>query len=412
MDILLLIPIFVITVGAYMLFRLRFFIFRPKALFQDVRGLLKKSGAFKNLCLALSGTLGVGNIVGVAVGLKIGGAGSVFWLMISAIPAAVIKYSESALAASGGGEGMMCVIESSFKKTGRGAARVYALFAVLLALLMGAGLQCASFSETFASLFGISDFFPLLIIFIPAALVMLFGASKIKDLTALSVSTASVVYVFSALYLIFLGRANLPSAIGSIFSCAFTSRAAVGGAGAALVTHALREGFCRGILSNEAGLGTSAMAHATDARYTSHEAGLIGVLEVIFDTAILCPLSALMLLTSGDGRIHDPIGYVLSAVSKGGDAVEYLFAVSIFCFAFSTVICWISYGSLAFSYLFGKRRGIFAFLFLLALPTGSLVGAGTLVLMIDYVMLPLAVICMLTLIKNSDRAVLLYRSKK
>lgn len=395
-----------------MLVRLRFFIFRPKTLFCEVRGLLGKNGAFKNLCLALSGTLGVGNIVGVAVGLKIGGAGSVFWLMLSAVPAAVIKYSESTLAASGGGKGMMCVIESSFNKMGRGAARVYAFFALLLSIFMGAGLQCASFTEIFGSLFGISEFFPLVIIFIPTVLVMFFGTAKIKNFTALSVSTASVVYVFSSLYLIFLGRSNLPSALADIFACAFTTRATVGGVGAALVTHALREGFCRGILSNEAGLGTSAMAHATDARYTPHEAGLIGVLEVIFDTAILCPLSALMLLTSGDARLHDPIAYVLSAIEKGGDAIEYLFAVSIFCFAFSTVICWISYGSLAFSYLFGKRGGVFAFLFLLALPVGTIMGASLLVSLIDYVMLPLAVICAVTLIKNSDRAVRLYRSKK
>ena len=412
MNVLFFLPILVTVVGVYMLFRLRFFFFRPVSFSRDIRSLIKKRGALKNLCLALSGTLGVGNIVGVAVGLKIGGAGSVFWLVLSAIPAAAIKYSESSVAVSlGKRTGMMGVIESSFSRGGAKMAKLYAFFAVLLAFVLGAGLQCASFTETLSSLFGAIPVVFVILLLIPAAYVVLAGADKIKSITAIFVSVASIVYVFTCIYLIFLGRDALPSALAAIFKGAFTPSGMLGGVGASFTAYAVKEGFCRGILSNEAGLGTSAMAHSSDVGYTPHEAGMVGVLEVVFDTAVLCPLSALMLLVSGDSTKLFPMDYVVSAVEKGGDALVFLFAVSVFSFAFSTVVCWISYGSLAFSYAFGERRKLFSFLFLISLPIGSLLGSALLVSATDYVMLPLAVLSMLAVIKNSETAEMLFRSR-
>ncbi len=405
-------PIAVIIVGMLLLLRLRFFIFKPSVIGKDVKHLLKKRGAFGNLCLALSGTLGVGNIVGVAVGLTVGGAGSVFWLVLSAIPASVIKYAESSLAVyEGEGEGMMSVIRTSFRHSGNQLSRIYAVFVLLLAFAMGAALQCASFSEVFSVIFDTPPIiFGLLLIF-PTLPILFFGASKIKNATALFVSTASIIYIIMSVILIFMGREGLPSALSLIIDGAFTASSVSGGLLGALCSLALREGFCRGILSNEAGLGTSAMAHSSNVGYTPHEAGLVGVLEVIFDTAVLCPLTALVLLTLGDPSEGSPVKYVLSAVSQGGAVFEFAFAAAVFCFAFSTVICWVSYGSCAYSYLHGTKKSAFRVLFIISLPLGALIGSAALVNLIDYIMLPIAVISMLTVMKNSDKVVGLYRRK-
>ncbi len=412
MELISLLPLLVIAAGTYFLIKLRFFMFNILKMRSDIASLLRKKGAFKNLFLALSGTLGVGNIVGVALGLKLGGAGSVFWLVLSAIPAAAIKYAESSLAASSETrEGMMSVIKDSFPLLGARMSRIYAFFVLLLALFMGAGLQCASFSEVFAHIFNTPPVFFGCLLVIPSALVLLFGRRKIKDITALFVSLASVLYITMALCLIILYRENLPSAVRLIFDGALSPRAVGGGVLGTFGNYALREGFCRGILSNEAGLGTSALAHSDTVEYTPHEAGLVGVLEVFFDTAVLCPLTALMLLTSANPESSGAIEYVFSAVKNGGAVFEYIFAVSVFCFAFSTVVCWIFYGRCAYNYLCGKSDGKFALIFLLSLPVGAFWGSAFLVFITDYIMLPLALFSMLALIKNSDKVAGLYRSR-
>ncbi len=412
MNVLFLIPVTVIAVGSYLLFRLGFFIFRPRRLVSDVRGLLRKRGALRNMMLALAGTLGVGNIVGVAVGLRIGGAGSVFWLVISAIPAAVIKYAESSLATADSAHfGMMSVIEASFPRTGARMASIYAFFVLLLSFTMGAALQCASFSEVFSVIFNTPAVVFGILLAVAALPILFFGASGIKKATTVFVTTAALVYIFAALYLIFLGRHELPSAVSAIINGAFDIDAVGGGALGALTSRALREGFCRGILSNEAGLGTSALAHSGEVGYTPHEAGLVGVIEVILDTAVLCPLTALVLLTLGDRSAHGATEYIFSAVRAGGAVCEYAFAASLFCFAFSTVICWIAYGSSAYSYLYGAGRVKFRIIFAASLIVGSLVGSSFVVFTVDYIMLPLAVISMLTVMKSSDRVASLYRSR-
>ncbi len=412
MELISLLPVLVIIVGAYFLFKLRFFLFKPRRMCKDFCALMKEKGAVKNLFLALSGTLGVGNIVGVAVGLKVGGAGSVFWLVLSAVPSAAIKYAESSLSvASDAKEGMMSVITESFPRSGKHLSRIYAFFVLLLALFMGGGLQCASFAEVFGHIFNTPPILFGILLVIPTALVIFFASEKIKDITAIFVSLASISYIFMALWLIFVFRENLPSAVSAIFDGAFTVNAVGGGLLGALSSRALKEGFCRGILSNEAGLGTSALAHTDGATYTPNEAGLVGVLEVFFDTAVLCPLTALVLLTAAEPSPMSPIEYVFSAVRKGGAVFEYTFAVAVFCFAFSTVVCWISYGKCAYTYFYGKEKRSFAPLFLAALPFGAILGSRALVFIVDYIMLPLAVLSMLAVMKNSDKVIGLYRSK-
>ena len=411
MDILFLIPILVITVGLYLAVRLRFFYLLPRRFFGELARLLSKRGALKNLSLALAGTLGVGNIVGVAVGIKVGGAGSVFWLALSAIPAAAIKYAESSLALDSCGRGVIDSVRSAFPRGGRILSPVYAACVLVLALFMGAGLQSAAFSSTLSSLIPISHLATGLALMILALPFVFFGVSRVKDATALFVSSATVVYVALAIGVIFISRDRLPSAVGEIVRGAFEPRAPIGGALGFLTNTALKEGFLRGILSNEAGLGTSSLAHAEGSEYTPHEAGLIGITEVFADTLVLCPLTALMLLSAGGPTAPDAASYVLSAIERGGAVSEYLFAASLFFFAFSTVISWSTYGRVACISLSRRLLTPFRVAFLASVVLGAVLGAEALVMAVDLSMLPLAVISLSTVIKSSDRVIALSESR-
>lgn len=404
MNIMLIIPVLVAVVGAYLCFKVGFFFLNPKRMLRDIAALLSRRGAVKNLSLALAGTLGVGNIVGVAVGIRIGGAGSVFWLMLSAIPAAAIKYAESSLALDSCGRGVIDSSKRAFPRIGRVLSPLYAVFVLALALAMGAGLQSASFASTFSALLPVSELTLGVALMLLALPFVLFGVSRVKDATALFVSAASLVYIALAGAVIFISRENVPSAVRAVFEGAFRNDAALGGFLGALSSRALKEGFLRGILSNEAGLGTSSLAHSEDSEYTPHEAGVVGVLEVFADTLVLCPLTALMLLAAGDTGEESAVGYVLSAVRVGGAVAEYLFAAALFFFAFSTVICWGTYGRTACLAFAPRLEWLFRAAFLAAVAVGAVLGAEALVGAVDVIMLPLAVISLLTVIKGSDRA--------
>ena len=147
MDFLLLLPILICGVGFFMLFKLRFFFFKhPLKIARSFGGALKRKNSFSALTLALSGTLGVGNIFGVALGIIVGGAGTLFWLLVSAFISAVIKFCEVALSAdmSSDGYGMIGVIEKTFGKRGGVFSAAYASLCLILSLVMGGMLQAGS----------------------------------------------------------------------------------------------------------------------------------------------------------------------------------------------------------------------------------------------------------------------------
>ena len=412
MNILLLIPILVCITGVYLLFKIKFFFLNPKRFSKEVGGLLGKEGAVGNLSLALAGTLGVGNVIGVSAGILVGGAGSVFWLIVSAIPAAAIKYAESSLARDSQGAGVITSSRAAFPRLGKILSPIYALFAVLLAFFMGAGLQSASLTSVISSLLPVSRITLGIALAVVTLPFIFFGAKIAKGAAALFVFAASAIYIFISLYLIILNRENLPSAVHAIFKGAFTGRGVLGGFLGTFTSLAFREGFLRGILSNEAGLGTSAFAHDESAGYTPHGAGVVGILEVYADTLVLCPLTALVLLTATDSDNLGAVDFVLSAISKGGAVFEYLFAVSLFFFAFCTVICWGCYGKVICGTSHPAFLKIFTVTFPVSVIFGALFGAEFFIVATDLVMLPLAVISLLTVIKSSDRVKTLSESDK
>lgn len=413
MSILDLLPILITVFGFYMLTKLRFFfLIHPLKTARKMLSLFRDKSSRASLFLALAGTLGVGNIVGVAYGISVGGVGSVFWILISSLFAAVIKYSESTLAADKkecGPGGMMYVVKSSFIKIGGALGSVYAVLCIFLSFSMGSALQSQSFVSSVKSS-KIPECVIALMFAIPIIFVIKGGAEKISTATSIVIPIATIVYVFMCLSVIFINAGELPAAIKKIFSEAFNFRSMTGGVSAFFGAKAIKEGYARGLLSNEAGAGTSAMAQSRS-NMPCAEVGLLGILEVFFDTTLLCTLTGLAVAVSGiDAGAYLGGIEIISAVFSNtlGNTSAAVLTVLIFAFAFSTVICWYYYGTECLQYLFGSRKSkTYTVLFVFFALSGFLISQDTLITVSDVILFLMSVITLFTLYKNSERIVTL-----
>lgn len=408
MNILSFLPIIIVSSGLFLLVKLRFFfIVHPIKTLTHLGRAVTKKDAFSSLCLSLAGTLGVGNIVGVAFGISVGGAGSVFWLFLSSVFSLIIKFSEVALSAdmklSSGG--MTEAIEKSFK-SGRTPATVYAALCLLLSLTMGASLQSRSAVESLAP-HG-NALVPSIIFSGLVALAVIGGARRIEKISAYLIPLATLIYIVLTLAVIIIYRERLPLVFKAIIKDALTPKSALGGIGAFTIISKMREGFSRGLLSNEAGAGTSAFAHARNDS-TPVSAGLVGMCEVIFDTVILCMLTALAVLLAvpSPENYSSGLDIVMTALKPLGTFSGPALSVCIFLFAFSTVICWYYYGLCSLSYLTKRGKRAFTCVFILAAFFGSLTPIAPLIVLSDYLLFFLSLISLSALIKNSDRLVYL-----
>ncbi len=411
MNVSLILPILIFGVGFYLLVRLRFFfMLHPIKTVRNIASSLKSADSRRALSLALAGTLGVGNIFGVAAGIIIGGAGSVFWLLLSAVFAMVIKYAETLLSfdnLSEGSSGMHMAMLSVFPKYGKAVSLIYAALCLSLAFVMGASMQSAAVIGVAENTLHMN---PVLAGIALAALVafsVVGGAKKIEKTTALFIPLTTFIYIIMSFLAIFLNISRLPMAISMIFSSAFSPLAAGGGILAFFSSAALKEGFARGILSNEAGCGTSSLAHTRAKERTPHEAGLFGMCEVFFDTVVLCMLTATVILVSVDNpsAYSAPMALVSAAFSASlGEWSELVLLFCVFSFAYSTVICWYYYGSECTRYLFGGRgRVLFLMLFVAFIVFGSRLESGVLLYLTDTVILFMSALTLFVLVKKSGR---------
>ena len=412
MKFLSLLPIAVTVSGLYLLFKLRFFfILNPKRTLKKAVSAVKGESAFSSLCLALAGTLGIGNIVGVAVGISVGGAGSVFWLFVSSLFAMIIKFSEATLSADmGGGLGMIGVIRKSFSRSSRVLPCIYATLVLLLAFVMGAALQSESIAEVATDVLGVSPIFSALAVTLLLLYPIAKGNEKIEKITVLVIPLTTVIYIFLAISAIVANIERLPNAFNSVIKSAFSLKSGAGGIIGFLLSDTLKEGYLRGILSNEAGAGTSSLAHAKNESRDSAAVGVMGILEAFFDTVVLCMLTAFATLVSVDSveGLSGTEIIVLGIGSVFGKVSEYLLLICIFAFAYSTVVCWYYYGRCAASYLFfGRFGGIYSLVFLFSVFLGGFIDGRSLIASTDIILLFLSLISLSAVIKNSDRIRLL-----
>jgi len=415
MDFLYVLPVIVTLTGAYFLFKLRFFfMLHPKKTAKKIKKAIGEKGAFRSVSLALAGTLGIGNIIGVAVGISVGGPGAVFWLFVSSLFAMIIKYAEASLCAElGEGKGMIGVVAKSFGTLSRPLSTAYSVLILALCFIMGSALQSASIGQCATLTLGASEGVTSIILVIVLLFSIIGGARKIEKITVFLIPVTTIIYIFLSSFTILINIEKMPEVFLNVMSAAFDADSALGGIVGFLLSDKIKEGYLRGILSNEAGTGTSSIAHSINKSVDAGAVGVMGMLEVVFDTVILCMLTAFATLVSVDDLsglsgvqiIMAGIGNVFGGVS------QYFLCLCIFAFAYSTVICWYYYGSFAYSCLFGRKSGLlFSVCFLVSAYLGSRVSGDSLIGVTDIILLSLCTISLSALIKNSDRIKLLSES--
>ncbi len=403
-------PLAIAFGGGYFLFRLRaFFIFHPRKTLACVRSHCREEGkgVFSRMTLALAGTLGVGNVIGVAAGILVGGVGSVFWLLVSALFSIPLKYAESvALLAADAEQGKARVGFPIVVRARLGAplASIYAALSVALALCMGSALQSAAAIESSRALN--AHLWPqiTLFLFLFLLVICILGSSeKICKATAILIPFAMILYIILCIITIFSNISRLSSVLAGIISDAFSFRSFFGGAVGAALASPLREGFLRGLLSNEAGAGTSAYAHAKSGKPHPVAEGVLGMVEILFDTVILCMLTAFSILLSvEDISLYESGMELLSAAFSSvlGKAHSVPLLASVFLFALSTAVCWYEYGRCALAYLNCKGGAVYFLIYCASSLIGAWLGSMALIPLCDTVLFFLSAIALPTLIKS------------
>ena len=333
---------------------------------------------------ALAGTIGTGNIVGVATALATGGAGAIFWMWISAFFGMMTKYSEIVLAVryrERGPDGRwrggpMYYIEKGLHKPW--LARVFAVLCALCAFGIGNMTQMQAAAEALEGSFGVAPLAAGVAVAAVCGVVVIGGRQRIAQTNAKLVPLMGAFYVVGALICLGARFDRLGAAFGEIFTAAFTPTAAFGGLAGFSVAQAIRFGVARGLFTNEAGLGSAPIAHASAEVESAHKQGMWGIAEVFLDTIVMCTLTALVILTA-DGALWrgGQGGFALTAAAfsetLGGFAGGFLSVAMVF-FAAAAILGWAFYGQSAVEYLSRGRRGavrVYQALFLCAIVVGA-----------------------------------------
>ncbi len=353
---------------------------------------------FQALSTALSGTVGLGNIAGVAVAISIGGPGATFWMILAGFLGMSLKFCECTLGVkyrvinSDGtvSGGPMHYLSKGLAEKGKATlGKILAVFFSICCIggALGGGnmFQANQSFQQFVSVTGgQTSFFADkgwlfgLIIAVILGVVIIGGIKSIAKVTSTLVPLMALIYLIAGLIIILLNIGGVPEAILSIISQAFSPTAAAGGALGALII-----GFQRAAFSNEAGLGSAPIAHAavkTDIPVTE---GLVSLLEPFIDTIIICTITALVIVLTGVyAERGDLAGIALTsaAFAKTIPWFPYILALAAILFAFSTMIAWSYYGLKSWCYLFGNSvlsENIFKFIFCIFVIIGSSVSLGS-----------------------------------
>ncbi len=332
---------------------------------------------FQAVCTALAGTVGTGNIAGVAGAIALGGPGAIFWMWCSAFLGMCTKFSEVTLAIhfrekNANGEyvgGPMYYIKNGLSKKWHFLAVLYALFGVLTVFGTGNATQVNTIVSSIHSALhnlhitdGTVDERANLIfgIFIAAlvAMVLLGGIQRIGQVSEKLVPFMAVLYVILAIGVVILHINRVPAVFAMIFKSAFTPQAATGGIIGSMFL-SMKKGVSRGIFSNEAGLGTGSIAHAcADTNNAVHQ-GMFGIFEVFMDTIVICTLTGLVILLGAPNIVYGQAAGAELTISgftaTYGGWVSIFTAVAMCCFAFSTIIGWGLYGSRCIEFLGGEK---------------------------------------------------------
>ena len=358
---------------------------------------------YKSLTTALSATVGLGNIAGVALAVAIGGPGATFWMIIAGFLGMSLKFTEVSLSLKhreflpdgtimGGGMEYLSrgLAEKGMAGFGKVLAVIFALFMIGGAIGGGNTFQVSQALGAIGNEIGFIKENPWVFGVILATLtgaVILGGITRIADTTSKIVPLMVTIYISASLWILLANITEIPAAFGLIFSEAFAPSAVTGGMIGVIV-----QGFQRAVFSSEAGLGSAPIAHApAKVKYPVRQ-GMVALYEPFIDTIVVCTMTALVIVITG---VWDPAnghsalidakeGAALTAAAYGTVLSWFptVLSFSIFLFAFSTIISWSYYGERAWVYLFGTKSSvIYKFIFLSFIIMASVVDTG---IMVDF----------------------------
>ncbi len=347
---------------------------------------------FQALATALSGTVGLGNIAGVAVAVTLGGPGATFWMILAGLCGMAAKFTECTLGVKYRNElpdgrvsgGPMYYLSKGLAEQGKPIlGRVLAVLFAIMCILgcLGAGnmFQANQAYQMISSTFGVfteTGWLFGLILAVVIAAVIIGGIKSIAKVTEKIVPFMAILYVSAALIILIANIGKIPWAFGLVFKGAFSPEAIGGG-----VIGVMIQGLKRAAFSNEAGVGSASIAHSAVKTSEPLTEGYVALLEPFIDTVVICTMTALVIVITGAFHMEG-----LTGVSLTSFAFQSVFpwfgvvlAIAVLLFAFSTMISWSYYGLKAWTYLFGEGRAsesVFKVIFCLAVIVGSSMSLG------------------------------------
>lgn len=323
---------------------------------------------FKSLMTALSATVGIGNIAGVATAIFLGGPGAIFWMWLIALFGMATKYAEAVLAVkfrsvNEKGEhvgGPMHYIEKGLPRPLRWLGVAYAFFGMIAAFGIGNMVQSNTLAMALNGSFAIPTYVIGGIVAVCVALVIIGGIRRIADFASMLVPSMCVTYMVLALVVLAFHYENIPAAFALIIESAFSGTAATGGFAGAGVWAAIQFGVARGIFSNEAGMGSAAIAHATAKTDNPVRQGKIAMLGTFIDTLIICTITALLITSTGVWTGGET-GALLTAaafdsITPAPFLGKYILPIVLSVFALTTIFGWSYYGERCFCHLLRSER--------------------------------------------------------
>src|SRR6056297_1520839 len=349
---------------------------------------------FQALATALSATIGTGNIAGVATAIALGGPGAIFWMWLTALVGMATKYAEAVLAVryrevDERGRyvgGPMYYIKNGMGAKWKWLGAAFALFAMIAAFGIGNTVQANSVADVLKSNLSIPAWATGLVLAALVFVVIIGGIRRIAHLAEYLAPSMAILYVLFALAIILLNITDVPPALGQIVSDAFTGTAATGGFAGAAVWAAIRFGVARGIFSNEAGLGSAPIAHAAAQTRNPINQGMVAMLGTFIDTIVICTITGLVIITSGTWTSGESGAALTSmAFQEALPGVgNYLVAIALAVFAFTTILGWSFYGERCIEFLFGVKAIVpYRVAWILAIPVGATLNLGFVWLVAD-----------------------------
>lgn len=366
----------ILGTGSYLQFRLGFMPIRKVGHGFRMMAKSRKPGTanegeitpFAALMIALSATIGTGNIAGVATAIAVGGPGALFWMWITAFVGMATKYAEVVVAVKyreldDKGEhagGPMFAIKNGLGKQWQWLGTAFALFGGLAGFGIGNMVQSHGIASAVQNAFGIDVWVSGAVLSVLSGAVILGGIKRIGAVAEKMVPFMAVFYLMCVMVVLTVFASAIPQAVITIFKEAFTPTAATGGFLGSTVLMTIRMGVARGIFSNEAGLGTAGIAQAAGSTRDPVFSGLVGMMGTFIDTVIVCTLTGLAIMVTGVWTSGET-GVVLSSAAFEAALPglgNYLLTISLVLFAFTTILGWAYYAEKCWEFLIGTVSAI------------------------------------------------------